>query len=97
MPAIADLPAISCYLLFSETGIGEDQWVGPDLSLTSRARARGRRGRGAPRYAAHRETPPYWAAAARGCAAAEAGLCALRNARTCLSASWICSGFAFHG
>src|SRR5436309_2699020 len=34
MPAIAaDLPANSCYLLFSETGTEEDQWLGPDLSL----------------------------------------------------------------
>jgi hypothetical protein len=39
----------------------------------------------------------YCAAAASGWVPAAAGWCALRNARTWRSASWICSGFAFHG
>ena len=43
----------------------------------------------------HRRSP-YWAAAAKGRAAA-AGWLVLRKARTCRSAIWIWLGFIFHG
>jgi hypothetical protein len=39
----------------------------------------------------------YWAAAAIGCCAVAAGRLAFRKLPIWRSASWICSGFAFHG
>ena len=67
--------------LFSETGIGEYQWVGPDL-LLSRAHTREDRAAELVSAALSFRYPPYWAAAASGWVAATAGRCARRKVRT---------------